>query len=145
MPSQGISSADPHRSDFANSSMGIAGAGVDFKGVTDTRIRAALGLIGTSLRARVNASAIALRIGLSRSRFEHLFKAQTGTTFRDYLRSVRLSTAQQLLADPCMRIKEVSAQCGYAATAHLSREFKRQFGITPSEYRRSTSRQQIAH
>ena len=103
MPSQGISSADPHRSDFADGSMGIAGAGVNFKGVTDTRIRAALGLIGTSLRVRVNASAIALQIGISRSRFEHLFIAQTGTTFRDYLRWVRLSTARQLLANPCMR------------------------------------------
>ena len=86
MPSQGISSADPHRSDFADGSMGRAGAGVDFKGVTDTRIRDALGLIGTSLRAGVNAPAIASRVGLSRSRFEHLFKTQTGTTFRDYLR-----------------------------------------------------------
>ena len=110
----------------------------------DYRIEAALELIRTNLGG-VSASAIASHLGLSRSRFEHLFKAETGTTFRAYLRQTRLSTALQFLVNSRLRVKEISAQCGYASTSNLSREFKREFGVTPSEYRHSTSRQQIAH
>lgn len=109
----------------------------------DYRIEAALELIRTNLGA--SASAIASHLGLSRSRFEHLFKAETGTTFRAHLRQIRLSTALHLLLNSRLRVKEISAQCGYASTSNLSREFKREFGVTPSEYRHSTSRQQIAH
>ena len=113
--------------------------------ITDARIKAALILIGNSIAGGVNASGIASSVGLSRSRFEHLFKAQTGSSFRVAVKAMRLATARTLLADPRLRIKEVAGQCGYAATSHLSREFKREFGITPSEYRRSRSGQQIAH
>jgi len=113
--------------------------------VADFRIRDALVLIGTELAGGVSATAIASRVGLSRSRFEHLFRSETGTTFRNYRRQIRLSTALQLLANSSLSVKEISAEWGYAHTSNLTREFKREFGLTPSGYRRSAPRQRIAH
>jgi two-component system, response regulator YesN len=85
---------------------------------------------------RLTVQGVAHEFGLSPSRFEHLIKTETGSSFRASLRAMRLSRAKVLLSDPRLRIKEIAAQCGYAHTSNLAREFKRQFGLAPSAYRR---------
>jgi AraC-like DNA-binding protein len=78
---------------------------------------------------------VAARLGLSRSRFEHLFRDETGRAFRTALREVRLLLARNLLRDPSLRIKEVACTCGYRSVPSFSREFKRRFGRSPSRWR----------
>lgn len=111
----------------------------------DSRIESALAYLEDQIAQGITSTAIAARLGLSRSRFDHLFKAQTGITFRMALRTARIDLARRLLADQRLRVKEIAVQCGYAATSNLTREFKRQLGMTPSAFRRSTSGQRIAH
>lgn len=111
----------------------------------DSRIESALAHLEDQIAQGITSTAIAARLGLSRSRFDHLFKAQTGITFRTALRTARIDIARRLLADQRLRVKEIAVQCGYAATSNLTREFKRQLGMTPSAFRRSTSGQRIAH
>jgi AraC-like DNA-binding protein len=106
---------------------------------TDPRIQAAIRSVGDALETGVRVDDLAARLGLSRSRFEHLFKMQTGTTFRRYVRRTRLARAKALLQDPRLRVKEVASRCGYANTSSLTRAFERECGISPSDYRRSTS------
>lgn len=81
---------------------------------------------------------LAARLGLSRSRLEHLFKAQTSTTLRRYIRATRQTRAKALLQDPRLRVKEVASRCGYANTSSLTRGFECEYGISPSAYRGST-------
>jgi transcriptional regulator GlxA family with amidase domain len=38
-----------------------------------------------------------------------------------------------------LRVEEVAWRCGYAYTSNLDREFEREFGLSPSDYRRSAS------
>ena len=102
-------------------------------------MRAAIRSVGDALETGVRMGELAARLGLSRSRFEHLFKAQTGATFRRYVRTTRLTRAKALLQDPCLRVKEVAWRCGYANTSSLTRGFEREYGLSPSDYRRSTS------
>jgi AraC family transcriptional regulator of arabinose operon len=104
----------------------------------DPRIKAALELLESSCGSHLNAAEMAANLGLSRSRFMHLFKRETGTTFRRELRQVRLSKAAGLLVDLRLRVKEIAFECGYAATPDLTRAFGREFGISPSQYRRGT-------
>jgi len=59
--------------------------------------------------SRLTASRLAKVVGVSRSRFEHLFKAETGARFRPTLREIRLSKAQTLLAKPILSIKRSRA------------------------------------
>jgi AraC-like DNA-binding protein len=101
----------------------------------DLRIMHALALMETHSGCSLSARLVGHEIGLSASRFEHLLKAETGSTFRASLRAMRLHKARGLLLDLRLRVKEVSAHCGYAHTSNLTREFKREFGISPSAYR----------
>jgi len=84
----------------------------------------------------LTASHLAELVGLSRSRFEHLFKAETRERFRPALRQIRLSKAETLLAGSTLSIKETACRVGFLSTPAFSRAFKKQYGQSPSQWRR---------
>jgi len=59
-----------------------------------------------------------------------------------YLRSIRLAACARLLRDPACRdrsITQVSFDCGFNSSAHFSTEFRRMYGLTPRDYRRTAA------
>ena len=58
-----------------------------------------------------------------------------GITPNDFLRSVRLKRAAQLLATTTLPITEVAMQTGFNTPRYFSTHFKNMFGVLPSEYR----------
>jgi len=111
----------------------------------DPRIADALEYLRANCQNTVTEEQMALRGGLSRSRFAHLFRQQAGATFRAALGQVRLAKAAILLTDSTLRIKEIAARCGYANSHSFDKAFRSRFGLMPSAYRRSTYGYQIAH
>lgn len=107
----------------------------------DPRVSLALTMVRQGTDRRVTVGEAASAVGLSGSRFEHLLRQETGSTFRELLRGARLSEATSLVSDLRFRIKEVAARCGYASTPCLTRAFKREFGMTPTQYRRKRATQ----
>lgn len=67
--------------------------------------------------------------------FSKLFKEETGENFIEYLTNVRLENAKKLLKNSDVSIKNICADTGYSDPNYFSRIFKKQMGITPSEYR----------
>jgi helix-turn-helix protein len=59
------------------------------------------------------------------------FKAATGQTFRELKRWSALQHAAQLMAEGAL-VRTAAMDAGFADTAHLSRVFRRGFGLTPS-------------
>lgn len=74
-------------------------------------------------------------LNLSPYYFSKLFKAETGTTFVEYLTNLRMERAQELLRDESLSIKEICASVGYADPNYFSRTFKKNVGVTPTVYR----------
>lgn len=104
----------------------------------DARIKIALQFVDDTCCHQVRVSDVACKLRLSRSYFERLFRRETGETFGAWLREVRLRRATALLSDHIVQIKEVAYLCGYQSAPSFTREFKRRFGISPSEFRRAT-------
>ena len=101
----------------------------------DPRIQAVLAWLDTCQEAgtlaEVNLSR-ALRVAcLSESRFLHLFKEQTGTPWRPALAWRRAQVAMQIAASG-QTLTDAAYRAGYADSAHLSRQFKSLFGLSPS-------------
>ncbi|MEY1662539.1 AraC family transcriptional regulator [Isoalcanivorax beigongshangi] len=63
--------------------------------------------------------------------------AEEGTSFRQLVDVEREQLAVQLLQNTTMKLDELALQLGYADTASFTRAFRRWFGQSPSEYRRS--------
>lgn len=67
----------------------------------------------------------------------HLFKAATGTTVVEYLRSVRIKAACMKLAYSKTPIEEIITSCGFNDSSYFFRVFKNEIGTTPKRYRTS--------
>jgi transcriptional regulator GlxA family with amidase domain len=72
----------------------------------DTRILRTLAGMEADPAQRLAVTRVAAQLGLSRCRFEHLFKESTGESFGSRLRRLRSIRAKSLLADCSLSIKE---------------------------------------
>jgi AraC family transcriptional regulator len=85
----------------------------------------------------VDLGVLARHVGLQPSAFTHAFRRRYGCTPSALLRRSRLDRALPLLRDGRLTISEVAARSGFADHAHLSREFRRFVGSSPSTFRRA--------
>lgn len=69
--------------------------------------------------------------------FCRLFRNLTGKTFNEYLNSVRLLKAQQLLVSTNSSITDIAYSVGFKDTSYFIRKFKSQTGNTPEKFRQS--------
>lgn len=63
------------------------------------------------------------------------FKNETGITLNQYITEFRMKKAKQLLADPRIKINEISSQVGYNDGNYFGKSFRKFSGVSPSEYR----------
>lgn len=73
-------------------------------------------------------------IGMSQTVLYRKIKALTDLTITDLIKTTRLKHAAQLLAQNKLTIAEVAYAVGFNDRKYFSKEFKKQFGKTPSEY-----------
>jgi AraC family transcriptional regulator of adaptative response / methylphosphotriester-DNA alkyltransferase methyltransferase len=78
---------------------------------------------------------IARRVASSRRQLQRAYNEIGRTTFRDHLTEVRMNRAAQLLADRDLTVREVANAVGYRQPAQFAKAFRRQHGVSPSEYR----------
>jgi two-component system, response regulator YesN len=100
-------------------------------------IRRALDLTASAYATDINIKTIADQLNINPSYFGQLFKAETGELFNDYLTSIRLREARNLLAATDLRIGEIIGRIGISQQSYFNRIFKKEFGVTPVEYRRT--------
>ncbi len=74
--------------------------------------------------------------GMSTSWFIRSFKDFTGSTPMQYILSIRMSSAQNLLETTDYNMTEISSIVGYENPLYFSRLFKKQNGVSPSEFRK---------
>jgi two-component system response regulator YesN len=73
---------------------------------------------------------------LTPSYLSKLFKTETGETITDYIISVRIERAKELLLkNPSLKTYEVGEQVGYPDPAYFNKVFKKVTGWTPKEFR----------
>lgn len=76
-------------------------------------------------------------VRLSTSHFKQLFKQKVGVSPMAYLLALRLEAAIKILSDPLcfLRIKEIGFLVGITDESRFTSEFKRKFGMTPTQFR----------
>lgn len=81
---------------------------------------------------------------MNRSYLSHLFKEKTGDTFINYLNSVRLLKAKQLLEDTDKKLYYIAKSVGYDNVKYFFRVFKKYEKMTPEQYRNNFRQKDIA-
>lgn len=78
-------------------------------------------------------ASLAAEVGSSRFVLSRSFRQNYGLGLHDWLMDLRLRQARRWLADG-MPAAEVAVACGFADQSHLSRRFKRGYGVTPGQF-----------
>ena len=66
-------------------------------------------------------------------------KAATGMNTMNYVNNVKLNRAKKLLVTTQRAIGDIAMECGFNDFSYFSRSFKKEFGMTPSQYQRMGS------
>lgn len=85
----------------------------------------------------INIEKFASTIHMSTSWFIRNFKQYTGQTPMNYILSIRITNAENLLENTEYNLTEISRIIGYENPLYFSRIFKKQKGLSPSEYRKN--------
>lgn len=72
---------------------------------------------------------------LSQSYFRYLFKTLTNKTFVEYLHSLRIRKAMDLLKNTDDRVVDICFDCGFGSINYFNRTFKTMVGVSPTQYR----------
>ena len=78
---------------------------------------------------------VAKEVGMSNSRFSTVFSQQNGQTFTEYLIHIRLNKAKEMLRSTDIKNSQIAREVGYNDAHYFSYIFKKNTGITPTEYR----------
>lgn len=78
------------------------------------------------------------RIGLDYKYLSSLFSETEGRTIENYYIALKIERVKELLVYDEMTLSEIAWRLGYSSVAHLSAQFKRVTGLTPSRYKRSS-------
>jgi signal transduction histidine kinase/DNA-binding response OmpR family regulator/ligand-binding sensor domain-containing protein len=78
-------------------------------------------------------------LGMSKSRLFPKCQSITGLTPNNFIRSIRLKRAAQLLKDSQYNIAEIADLVGLNTIKYFNKHFKEEFGITPTEYRKANT------
>ena len=113
----------------------VLGRSLYFRPNEIQRLHHAKAILNQTLHNPPSLLNLAKEIGLNDFKLKRGFREVFGTTVLGYVQSLRLEQAQRLLRDTNLTVAEIASQVGYESIGHFRYLFKRQFGITPREYR----------
>lgn len=101
------------------------------------RIQHGVDHIEERLDEPITLAGVAEVAGLSQWHFQRIFRSLTGDTLKGYIRARRMARALDRLSTTELRVLDVALAAGFESQEAFARAFKRAFGRTPIEYRRS--------
>ena len=106
---------------------------------TDERLQKAIQYIQQNTNQHITVGDVAGYIGFSKSYFSAYFKENLGFTVSDFILRCKLEEGRRLLQFTNKPISAISTFLCFSSQSHFQTAFKKQFGMTPNEYRRKRS------
>lgn len=94
-------------------------------------------IIHTQYQMPITLESIAHMLHFTPNYIGNIFKTIKKISVNRYLMKVRMEKAEQLLLDSNYSINDISEQCGFGSITYFHTTFKKEKGITPSEFRQS--------
>lgn len=106
------------------------------QGWQDRRLRPLIQEMLNKPQAEWAVGDMAATAKLSRAQLMRVFKQQTGFSPHAFITRIRLQQAAALLNESADSVLSIALACGFQSETHFGKAFKKQFGITPGQYRR---------
>ncbi len=99
-------------------------------------VETALSYIKANYHKNITLEEIAAQCFVNKYYLAHEFTKQVGVSVAKYIINLRLSEAMQLLRETKLSVNEISDKVGFYDISYFCRTFKKNFSLTPLEYRR---------
>jgi transcriptional regulator GlxA family with amidase domain len=108
-------------------------------GLADPAVAAALAAVHEDPARPWTLGRLAAEAGLSRTAFSARFTGRVGQSPMRYVVALRMQRARTLLRDPTRTVSAVARQTGYGSDVAFAAAFKRETGVSPGTYRRTST------
>lgn len=106
------------------------------KGAMHPAVARAIARIEDQPTTRWSLHALAEASGVSRTRLQQLFERDIGISPVAYAMRLRLQRAQHLLRETDQPVTQIALELGFSSSQHFATTFRRQYGMSPTRYRR---------
>lgn len=91
----------------------------------------------------LSLTALSGRFNMNPQYLSRLFRESTGHKLHEYITQMRMNAAEQLLRTTNTRVNDIAMQVGYDSAHTFIRSFRKQFSLTPNEYRARQTKETI--
>ena len=103
-----------------------------------SRLKEVLDYLHANFNSPISNSQIASKFGYHPNYLSNLFVKITGKSMHQYLISLRIARAAELLETGKLPVAQVAVTCGFENSSKFSAMFKKEFGRTPTQYRKNS-------
>lgn len=114
-------------------------------GWRDRRLRGLIQAVLDAPELEWKVEDMVAQAGLSRAQLMRLFKQQAGISPHAFVNQVRLQKAAVLLRKSQQAVLSVALSTGFQSETHFGKVFKKQYGVTPGQYRKEERRREAAY
>ena len=107
----------------------------EIRDARETLIQQIQEYIHVHLAEDVSLQTLATHVDMHPVYLSKVYKLVTGEGLKDYLSRIRMERAVHLLKNKELKVYEIAGQLGYLNTAYFIKVFKKEFAVTPQEYR----------
>lgn len=108
-------------------------------GLPKASLKRVIETMRSDLCASHDLEALAKESGYSRHHFLRMFRIAMHCTPHRYLLQLRVEKAQFLINNRSLNFLEIATECGFSSHSHMSKTFRQVLGMTPNEYRHTSS------
>jgi AraC family transcriptional regulator len=109
-------------------------------GLSSRRLKLVLEYIEDTLGQPIRLRELAAIAGVSARHFERAFRQSTGSSPHAYVMDRRLHRARDLLISQLeLPIEQIALRLGFSSSSHFSSAFRRETGLTPTDFRKTCS------
>ncbi len=100
-------------------------------------VRTIIDYISDKVTDGITADDVANATGIRKTKISRIFKDYLGVGFGDFIASVRVEKAYNMILGTDMNITDIAYQCGFGSLRHFNRVFIKMIGCTPRDLRKS--------
>jgi AraC family transcriptional regulator len=105
-------------------------------GLAPWQTQRAVAYIEAHLESKLSAPELAQVVGFTRSHFSSAFKQSVGLPPMAYVATRRVERAKAMITSSGKKLADIASACGFVDQSHLTKSFRRRFGIAPAAWRR---------
>lgn len=107
----------------------------DTLAIEDKLVAQALSILRQEVNNQITPEDLSKQLDVSRRTLDRRFKTHLGTTVADRIQWHRIDRVKQLLRETTFPMAEIASKAGFSDINHLGHAFRREVGMSPSEYR----------